>query len=617
MSMTTGQNLSHISKHIPPRGFAPGAAALAGAGRWLLLLFMFASFARTAVADPATSFYVYPYTIASGPVTIALVGYNLPPNGVVTINGRQATTWVYNPYVLVADGYVAPWQTGAPAVVTIANAGSSTLLATASVPVQATAVSFDVAARFATQAAFGPRPDVVLNIQQIGLQAWITQQLALPPVGYNPAANAKTQFVAAATGGPSLLRLRVAAALQTFMVSQCIFQSFSCLPYERMLERDASGNFRTLMTDLASDASMGMFLNLAGSAAPSDPTQHPNQNFARELMQLFTIGPDLLNEDGTLQLDGGGRPIPAYTQAQIVEMSRVFTGWNFPPAVDRAYTGYYGFDYGQPLAGFEAQHDQGSKVILGGLTIPANQGVAQDRKLTLDAIFAHPNLPPRISRLLIQHLVKSAPTPAYVQRMAKVFENDGNGVRGNLTALVTAILLDPEARSGDTALSADDGFLQDPMLFQLFVTSTLQIPLTDDQSGYYASAMGENWWYAPSVFGFYRPEYVIPGTTINSPEFQIFNNQSAITRSEFLWGMVSGTAPGYWTNSGSWLNTNFSTVPDLLEAVDHLAFHGQMPAADKAAILAYCNQADPNNRQAQFNDALFLALGSDGYTVSH
>ena len=600
--------------------FGGEARVAAGAGffRWmrgLLVLAMCVLFARSAQAG-TTSFYVYPYTLAVGPVTFAVIGTNLPLNGVVMVDGKAMATSVYNSQVLIAKGTLPPWKNGAVSV-SVAATASSAALATQSVPVQATAVTFDVAARFATQAAFGPRPDVVLNIQQLGLKGWIAQQLAQPAVTYDPTKSSRTEFLQAVTQGPSLLRLRIAWGLQNFLVGECIFQSFSCIPYERTLEKDATGNFRQLLTDVASDANVGTLLNLAGNVAPTDPTQHPNQNFARELMQLYTVGENLLNEDGSLQLDGKGNPIPTYTQAQVVDMSRVFTGWNYPPAVDPAYTGYYGFDYSQPLVGIEGQHDQGSKVILGGLTIPANQGVVQDRKLALDAIFAHANLPPRIARLMIQHLVKSAPTPAYVQRMAKVFENDGTGVRGNLTALVTAILVDPEARAGDTTMSSDDGFLQEPFLFQAFLVSLAQLPMTDDQSDYYAGMQGQGWWYYPSVFGAYRPEYTIPGTTINSPEFQLFNNQSAVTRSEYAWALLSGYAPGYNSNFSSWLYSNFTNLPDFLEAVNHLAFHGQMPAAEKASILAYCAGLNPNDLRTQQESALFLALNSDSYTVSH
>ena len=566
------------------------------------------------VQTNVSSLQVSPSILSSGPVLLTVTGTSFPTEGLVFLDNKAMTTITSSSTSITAKGYLPPWKVGAVSVGVGASSGATQ---EAAVAIQPSAVPFDEASRFATQAAFGPRSDVVARIQQIGLSSWITEQLAQPAVAYDPTISAKTQFNRAATGGTSLLRLRLAWSFQNFLVSQAAFQEFSAIPYEVLLEKDSTGNFRQLMTDLASDANIGTLLNLAGNNSPTDQTQHPNQNFAREMLQLFTIGVNLLNEDGSLKLDASGDVIPAYTQDEIVGMSRVFTGWQYPPAIDPHFTGFAGFDYSQPLIGVDEMHDQGSKIILGGVSIPANQGIVRDRQIALDTIFDHPNLPPFISRLLIQHLVKSSPTPAYVQRIAKVFEDDGSGVRGNLTAVVTAILLDSEARSGDTIPKADDGFLQEPVLFQFFAGSILQLPVSDDQTNYYGAQLGQNWWYSPSVFGSYHPDYLIPGTSINSPEFQIFNNQSAITRSAYLWAMITGTAPGYNPNYTSWLYTNFTNVPDLLDALDHLAFHGQMPAADKSAIIAYCQQLDVTDLRAQFQSAIFLALNSDSYTVTH
>jgi len=370
------------------------------------------------------------------------------------------------------------------------------------------------------------------------------------------------------------------------------------------------------MTDIASDASMGQFLNLTGNNDPPWAPVSPNQNFAREFMQLFTLGPNLLNEDGSLQLDANGNPIATYTQSEVIDLARALTGWNYPQIVNPAYVGF-GVDFSQPLNPIDQLHDQGSKAIVGGVVLPAGQGILLDRTMALDAVFQHPNLPPYVSRILIQRLVKSGPSPAYVQRISTVFKNDGTGVRGNLSAVVRAILLDPEARSGDTTPSADDGFLQEPLLSQTFVTNITGLPLWDDEPGFFCDSIGEPWWYSGTVFGYYSPTADVPGTTINSPEFQLFNNLTVTIRSEMLWGILTGTIPGYGSDTSGWLYTNFKTVPDLMEAIDHLAFHGQMPSAEKAAIIAYCQQMTQQDMNSQFQSALFLALNSDSFTVSH
>jgi hypothetical protein len=238
--------------------------------------------------------------------------------------------------------------------------------------------------------------------------------------------------------------------------------------------------------------------------------------------------------------------------------------------------------------------------------------------MALDAIFHHPNLPPFISHILIQRLVTSNPSPAYIQRMSAVFEDDGTGVRGNMDALVRAILLDPEARLGDTKPSASDGFLQEPLLFQIFAMSTLQSYGTDDQGNYLARTLGEPWWTSPTVFGYYSPSYNIPGTLINSPEFMLWNNVFVVQRSEALWGIVTGTLPGFTDYSGSsWLFKNFTTVPEMIDALNHLLYHGQMSQQQQDAITAYCSQLNPFDTALQLQSAIFLALNSDSYNVSH
>jgi uncharacterized protein (DUF1800 family) len=289
-----------------------------------------------------------------------------------------------------------------------------------SVPIAQTAVSYDVAARFATQAAFGPRPDVVEHIQQIGLDAFITEQPRQPVVAYDPKVWSPTTFLLAASNGNSLLRLRVAYALQSFIVPSGNSFVAGSIPAERMFERDATENFRTLLTDVASDTNIGVFLNLVNNPVPLDPNVHPNQNFARELMQLFTMGPQRLNEDGTLMLDSGGVPIPSYSQDTVIDLTRALTGWNLADPVDPDYTAW-GIDYSQPLNGhlaYYGRHDQNPKVLFDSVILPSGQSIEQDRDSALDAVFHHPNVPPFVSRLLIQHLVKSNPSPCFIYRIS-------------------------------------------------------------------------------------------------------------------------------------------------------------------------------------------------------
>ena len=234
-------------------------------------------------------------------------------------------------------------------------------------------------------------------------------------------------------------------------------------------------------------------------------------------------------------------------------------------------------------------------------------------------MFNHPNLPPFISRLLIQHLVTSNPSPSYIQRIATIFKDDGKGVRGNMAAVVRGILLDPEARLGDSSPSANDGFLQEPLLFQTFAMNILQNYGSDNQIDNCTGPIGEVLWMAPTVFGFVSPSYLIPGTTINSPEFALFTNLTLIQRSSLLWGMVSAQQPGY-TNSyaqNSWLFSNFTTIPTMIDALNHMAYHGTMSQEQQTTISNYASQLDPANTALQLQTVVFLALNADSYNVSH
>jgi uncharacterized protein (DUF1800 family) len=418
--------------------------------------------------------------------------------------------------------------------------------------------------------------------------------------------------------GTTLLRQRLALAWQSFIVPNNEDFDPSSYDFEEKLQRDCSGNFRQLLTDITADPNITTFLNLPGNVAATDPLVQPNQNYAREVMQLFTMGPVMLNDDGSVQLDSSGSPIPSYTQNTVIDLTRALTGWFYPTPVSQADTAW-GRDFTLPLTDLEWAHDQGAKLMFGTVILPAGQTAIQDRQMALDAIFNHPNVPPFISHLLIQRLVTSNPSPAYIQRISHVFENNGSGVRGDLAAVTRAILLDPEARLGDTTPSAPDGFLQEPFLWQVSTMSILNDPGSDDQIDATGSLFGENLWYAPTVFGFFSPSYTIPGTSIVSPEYGLLNNISIIQKTNFLWQMITLQTGGYtaYYAPSSWLFQNFTTVPAILDALNHLVYHGQMSQQEQTVITNYCNQLNPFDTQLQLQSAVFLALNADSYNVSH
>jgi uncharacterized protein (DUF1800 family) len=565
---------------------------------------------------------VQPATLVGGNVDLSISGSGFSAGDVVYLNGKALATVVNSSTQISASGYLPPWSTG-NAIVEVAGGDGTLPIAAQSVPIAPTAVSFDAAARFTTQAAFGPRPDLVAHIQAIGFDAFITEQLQQPTASYiSPEIANSSQylkdFIAAATSGNSLLRQRVALGLQSIFVTQQENFSPSFSHLEQKLEADVSGNFRHLLDDIAADPSLTTFLNLPGNKAATNQADQPNQNFAREIMQLFTLGPLMLNDDGSLKLDSNGNTIPTYNQDTVIDMTRALTGWYYPTPVSPNDTAW-GIDFSQPLTPIENWHDNGAKTLFGAVILPAGQSAELDRQAALDAIFNHPNLPPFICHLLIQRLVKSNPSPAYIQRIATVFENDGTQVRGNIGAVIRAIFLDPEARRGDVTPSPDDGFLQQPILIQLFAMNALQDPYGDDQRIYLAGELGESMGNSPTVFYYFKPSYDIPGTSINSPEFALFNNMSAIQRSQALWGIVTGTVPGYTTDyqAPSWLFTNFKTVPDMLDALNHLLYYGRMSQEQQSAIINYSSQLNPFDLQVQLEATIFLALNGDSYNVSH
>ena len=246
-------------------------------------------------------------------------------------------------------------------------------------------------------------------------------------------------------------------------------------------------------------------------------------------MQLFTIGTSELNPDGSCQLDCSGNPIPTYTQSTVEAFALAYTGWTYPLAPGATQQTYNPQYWTGPMVAVDSNHDTTAKQLLvysgasGGGMLPAGQSATQDLQGALDNVFNHPNVGPFVSRELIQHLVTSNPSPGYIERVASVFDNDGSGVRGDMKAVITAILMDPEARRGDDPATAvgTDGHLQEPILYMTGLLREFGATSDGSNLAYYGSNMGQEALFSPSVFNFYSPSYVIPGTTMYGPEFQI------------------------------------------------------------------------------------------------
>jgi uncharacterized protein (DUF1800 family) len=452
--------------------------------------------------------------------------------------------------------------------------------------------------RLLTQATFGPTDADVASVVKSGPAAWVDAQLALPSTtsyvtrwdaDTKLAATAKpdatagaptiaSQFYKQALLSPDQLRNRVAFALsQVFVVStQSLVgnKSRAAASYFDMLNRDAFGNYRTLLQDVAMHPAMGLYLSSLKNMKEDPRTgQIPDQNFAREVMQLFSIGLVQLNADGTRKLDAGGAPIDTYEGDDVAGLSKVFTGFSWYGA-DTSNARFIGSARASdpdrlihPMQAYPQFHSTSEKDFLGVTIAPqATPNPAASLKTALDTLAAHPNVGPFIGRQLIQRLVESNPSPAYVARIAKVFADDGHGVRGNLKAVVRAILLDPEARG--TAAAAGDAYgkVREPVLrltawMRAFNarsdSGSVLIAGTDDPG----LELGQSPLRSESVFNFWRPGYVAAGTEtgargLTMPELQVTTETSVA-------GYVNFMAAAVAKGAGQRGLTNTAKRPDV------------------------------------------------------
>ena len=298
-------------------------------------------------------------------------------------------------------------------------------------------VGANVASHFLDQAAFGPDAATLEHVQTVGLDDYLNEQFAAPispypdPATTGPGLNrVQARFFTNAVHGQDQLRQRVAFALGQIFVVSAIEENTptQLVPYLGILQKDAFANFRTLMKDVTLSPTMGEYLDVRNNDK-ADPTSdtRANENYARELMQLFTIGLSELNLDGTLKLDANGNPIPTYDQTTIQNFAKVYTGWTYPTRPGAPLRKHNPPYYIGPMVPFESNHDVTSKTLLNGFVLPAGQTAEQDLEAALDNIFNHPNVGPFIGKQLIQHLVGSNPSPAYVARVASVFNDNGSG----------------------------------------------------------------------------------------------------------------------------------------------------------------------------------------------
>lgn len=539
------------------------------------------------------------------------------------------------------------------------GSNSATSAPPAGAPPPPPSVSAADAARLLEQATFGVTASDVAHVQGVGIDAYINEQLAYAATQYTgfsytphtAPANCKSDgsnppdasslcardqyspfqvqraFFTHALKNPDQLRQRVAFALsQVLAVSSVeIYEAYGLADYQNVLLRDALGNYRTLLQDVTLSPTMGHYLDMANSDETNPKTGTvPNQNYAREVLQLFSIGLVALNPDGTQQLDSNGAPIPTFDGSTIEGFAAVFTGWTYPPLPGANSQWTNPINLAGSMVAFADHHQPGTKALLNGYTLPANQTPARDLADALDDIFNHPNVGPFISQRLIQHLVTSNPSPGYVARVAAIFADDGQGVRGDLGAVVRAILTDAEAR-GTVPATDVFGHLREPALF---ITSTLR-SLGGQSDGVLlrsaSSAMGQPIFSPDTVFSFYPPSYQIPGTQTLAPEFGIDNAATALARANFINTVImrDGAPPDPTVTGSSGTTINLTplvganTDTALIAQLNQVLMHGSLPSDASNIILTATDAAAASSTDplAAARTATYLILTSAQYQV--
>jgi len=565
-----------------------------------------------------------PITVSVAPSSVTLQ-LNAAQQFAATVTGsaNQAVVWKVNNVAggnaqtgTISTGgfYSAPNAQFAGAItISATSVANNTSQGAATVNLTVPPTQTASASRFLNQTTFGVTPALKTHVGQIGFNAFLDEQFALPESTYPNPLTATTQqtvdrFWVNMFKGNDQLRQRTVYAL-----SQIWVESFNknsepemMIPWLRILSKNAFGNYGTLMREVTLDASMGHYLDLVNSNKPT-ANGGANENYARELMQLFTIGLYKMNMDGSYQLDANNRPIPVYSQADVRQLALALTGWTYPTTPGQTPGGNNGSYYPGEMEPRQQNHDTTAKTIL-GQNLPAGQTIQQDLDGALNIIFNHPNVAPFVSTRLIRAFVTSNPSPAYIQRISAVFENNGAGVRGDLKAVIRAILLDAEARNDNPA--PEFGRLRSPLQHTIAVFRALNANFNEPLFfAYVYRDMGEGILNAPSVFGHYSLMYRVPnGNGLFGPEFQIYTPTEAMNRANFL----------YQAMHENWVSVSEFTAlagnsTNLTNAVSERFLDGKMSPAMRDAIAAALPSAQDNKSRALA--AIYLVVTSGDFVI--
>ncbi len=599
--------------------------------------------AATSVADPtkkgtATVSFINPVpvltsitpsTIGTGAFQISLNGTGFVNTSTVSFGGTPLKVTYASPLLITAVGSVASAGDVTVTVTNPAPGGGTSAGVVVHVTSSGTPVSSAAADRFLEQASFGPDSETLNQVQETGFDLYLQTQFGAALSAYKDPTpttsiyDLQRIFFLHEVAGGDQLRGRTSLALNELWVvgADKIGDPLGYTNYLRTLDKNALGNYYNVMRDITLTPAMGHYLDMVNNDKPA-AGQHANENYAREIMQLFCLGLNQLNIDGTPVLDGTGNPVPSYTQDDVMALGLAFTGWTYPTQPGKAVQKHNPEYYGGPMVAVDSNHDVETKTLL-GQSIPAGQTAQANLDSALTIIFNHPNVGPFVAKQLILRLVTSNPSPGYVQRVATAFNagsfnSYGTGQRGDMQATIAAILLDPEARQGDSSTTAvaTDGKLREPIVMIASIARAFHAQT--DAAGFSNAGdrMEQNVFYPPTVFNFFPPVSPIQGSTLNGPEFAIFDTVSSLERVNFIDDAAYG-AIGSKTKLDISPVMNAGTPDQMVAWLDTILMHSSMPDEMKSIIATAVSAVDPGDLKGQAKAAIYLVTSSSMYQVQH
>ncbi|MEM9533387.1 MAG: DUF1800 family protein [Pseudomonadota bacterium] len=515
------------------------------------------------------------------------------------------------------------------------------------------------AGAFLWRATFGPTASDINDLETNGYEAWVDRQMSLPPTLHLPQLQAfgesqgqgerQRVWWNTAQNAPDQFRQRAAFALSQILVVSDLNGDLEGQPqalaaYYDLLVTNAFGNYRDLLEAVTLTPVMGHYLSMFRSTRFAADSIEPDENYAREIMQLFSIGLEELNIDGSVRTQGGN-PIPTYDQDDIVGLAEAFTGWNFAGA-DQNDGNCEWWEWRWPEQNWlepmepcqvtdpnpgeqpDDYHVRTAKTIVGGVVLPAGQSAEQDMQQALNTLFNHPNVGPFLAFRLIQRLVTSNPSPQYIARVAGVFNDNGSGVRGDLGAVFRAVLLDPDALAG-TAGNATFGKLREPMFFQTQLNRVYNAQISPEfannpdccwPGAIYAPErfFGQAALRSPSVFNFFKPNFAQPGPIeaqgLVSPEFEISTETQVVGIANFFFDTLTWGAPVPWQTQhelqiGS-LTALAGNPTALVDRVNQDLLYGALNPTARQIIIDRISDIRPDNPDQRVAEALYYIITS-------